>query len=75
MFNRNSKANTKGKYTTYTGYLKCNECKCNLRKFTRPNSDNNFYYCNTYIKNKSCSKHYITEKEVDDIIGRSCAGK
>ena len=68
VFNRNSKANTKGKYTTYTGYLKCNECKCNLRKFTRPNSDNNFYYCNTYIKNKSCSKHYITEKEVDDIV-------
>lgn len=61
-------ANVEGRYTTYTGYLKCNECNCNLRKFTRPNSNNNFYYCNTYVKNKNCSKHYITEKEVDDIV-------
>ena len=68
VFNRNSKANVEGRYTTYTGYLKCNECNCNLRKFTRPNSNNNFYYCNTYVKNKNCSKHYITEKEVDDIV-------
>lgn len=61
MFNRNSKANTKGKYTTYTGYLKCNECKCNLRKFTRPNSDNNLIHI---LKTRAVANTILQKKKL-----------
>lgn len=68
LYNRNSKVNNKGTYNKYSGYLKCFDCKNNLYRFTKSNKDNVFYYCGTYIRNKNCSKHYITEKELDETI-------
>ena len=39
-----------------------------MNKFKRPNSHNVFFYCGLYIKKKQCTKHYITEDELDNII-------
>lgn len=38
-----------------------------MHRITNSNG-NIFYYCGIYLKSKKCSKHYITEKEVDDIV-------
>jgi hypothetical protein len=39
-----------------------------MKKFSRPNSNSIFFYCSTYIKNKECSKHYITENDLDSTL-------
>ena len=39
-----------------------------MHKFKRPNSHNVFFYCGLYIKKEQCTKHYITEDELDNIV-------
>ena len=39
-----------------------------MKKFSRPNSNSIFFYCSTYIKNKECHKHYITENDLDNTL-------
>ena len=69
LYNRNSRISPNGKMYKYTGYLKCADCKSSMHKFVRPNSNNTvFFYCGTYHKKKDCTKHYITEKELDDML-------
>ena len=73
LYNRNIKVNKDGKFYKYTGYLKCSECECNLYRITKSkhNKIKVFYYCSTYIRTKQCNKHYIQEKEIDDIVLKS----
>lgn len=73
LYNRNIKVNKDGKFYKYTGYLKCSECECNLYRITKSkhNKIKAFYYCSTYIRTKQCNKHYIQEKEIDDIVLKS----
>ena len=68
LYNRNSKVSPNGKLYKYTGYLKCADCNSSMKKFNRPNSNNAFFYCSTYIKNKECSKHYIIESDIDSAL-------
>ena len=50
------------------GYLKCADCNSSMHKFKRPNSHNVFFYCGLYTKKKQCTKHYITEDDLDSIV-------
>ena len=70
LYNRNVRVNKKGKFYKYTGFLKCPECGSNLYRIStkRNNIETVFYYCSTYVKTKNCNKHYILEKELDNII-------
>lgn len=70
LYDRNVKVNKKGKFNKYSGFLKCSECGCNLYRITRPKQGNKivYYYCSTYINSKKCNKHYILEKEVDEMV-------
>ena len=54
----------------YSGIVRCSECKGNLRRFKKMKNGKAkyFYYCTNYIKDKTCHKHYITEKELDDAV-------
>ena len=70
LYNRNVRVNKEGKFYKYTGFLRCSECGANLYRLTKIKNKKEkvFYYCSTYIKTKQCNKHYIQEKELDEII-------
>lgn len=70
MYNRNVRANSEGKFNTFSGYLKCSDCNCNLHRLKKKkgNIEKVFYYCGTYLKKKQCKKHYITEDELNIIV-------
>lgn len=70
LYNRNVRVNKKGIFHKYTGFVKCSECGNNLYRMTRikKNEEQIYYYCGTYIKTKNCNKHYISEKELDEIV-------
>ena len=68
MYGRNNMVNCKGKFNIYTGHLKCADCGSNLYRSTRGNGENAFYYCGTYKRGKGCTKHYITEKELNAVV-------
>lgn len=70
LYNRNVRVNKNGVFYKYTGFIKCPECGNNLYRIStkRNNIETVFYYCGTYLKTKNCNKHYILEKELDDIV-------
>ena len=70
LYERNTRSNVDGIIPKYSGILKCSECKKNLRRFKRikNNKEQFYYYCSSYIKDKSCNKHFINEKELDDLV-------
>lgn len=73
MYKRNVRVNKNGKFNKYTGFLKCPECGNNLYRIStkRNNIETVFYYCGTYVKTKKCNKHYILEKELDNIVKKT----
>ena len=73
LYNRNVRVNKEGKFFKYNGFVKCSECGANLYRFTKikNNKEKVFYYCGTYINTKQCNKHYIQEKELDEIVLKS----
>lgn len=70
FYNRNVRVNKKGIYYKYTGFIKCPDCGNNLYRMSRVKKQQEqvYYYCSSYIKTKQCSKHYILEKELDEIV-------
>lgn len=68
LYNRNVKITKDGNYAPYSGYVKCFDCNCNLHRKTKKNSDKAYYYCGTYLTTKKCSKHYITECEINETV-------
>ncbi|MBE5806457.1 MAG: recombinase family protein [Clostridiales bacterium] len=70
LYGRNCKVNKEGVYDTFNGRLKCCDCGSNLNKFNRVKKEKKivFFYCSNYIRNKKCTKHYITEKEIENAV-------
>lgn len=70
LYGRNIKVNKKNELSSYSGYLKCSECGSNLCRMNRKrgNIKEYYYYCNTYLRTKECNKHYILERELNDIV-------
>lgn len=72
LYNRNSRVSHNGKLYKYTGYLKCADCNSSMHKFVYKNSHKSpqkiVFYCGYYSKRKLCTKHYITEEEIDEIV-------
>lgn len=70
LYNRNVKVNNIGKLSKYSGFLKCSECGSNLYRMSKTKNGRKmfFYYCGTYMRTKKCNKHYILEKELDELV-------
>lgn len=68
LYNRNIKVKCDGNYSPFAGHLKCFECRCNLYRKTKKSTNKTYYYCGTYIRTHNCSKHYITEDALNEII-------
>ena len=68
IYNRNKKVTKTGNYAIYSGHIKCADCGCNLYRKTKKENNKSYYYCGTYIRNKQCTKHYITEEEINTAV-------
>lgn len=68
LFNRNNMSNKKGKYHVYSGHLKCAECENSLARGTCGKNGASFYMCSSYKYKKECSKHYISEKNLNNLV-------
>ena len=70
LYSRNNKVNKDGCYYPFTGYIKCADCGTSLyRKFkTKKKKKIAFYYCGKYLTKKECTKHYINEKMLKEIV-------
>lgn len=68
FYNRNIKIKKDGSFAPYNGYIKCADCKCNLYRKTKSKTKQSYYYCGTYLRTHNCTKHYITEDELNDTV-------
>ena len=68
LFKRNNLANNKGKYHVYSGHLKCADCGASLVRCSKGKSGYVFYYCSSFKNKKICSKHYISEKNLNNLV-------
>jgi len=68
FYNRNIKIKKDGSFAPYNGYIKCADCKSNLYRKTKKKTNQSYYYCGTYIRTHSCTKHYITEDELNTVV-------
>ena len=61
---------TKGNIYKYTGFIKCADCGCNMHRLTRTKKGikQSYFYCGNYLRNKSCTGHYILESDVDEVV-------
>lgn len=65
---RGNLVNNKGKLHTYSGHLKCADCGANLT-ISRKDKDGAIrYYCSSYKNKKICSRHYISEKHLNNLV-------
>jgi len=68
LYNRNLKVKSDGTYAPFAGRIKCYDCKCNLYRKTKKNTNITYYYCGSYIRTHSCTKHYIREETLNNIV-------
>ena len=70
IYNRNIRTNKKGNIYKYTGFIKCADCGCNMNRLTRTKKGikQSYFYCGNYLRNKSCTGHYILESDVDEVV-------
>ena len=57
-----------GSYALYSGYIKCADCKNNMYRKTKKKINQSYYYCGTYMRTHNCTKYYITEEELNEIV-------
>lgn len=68
LYNRNIKIKRDGSYALYSGYIKCADCKNNMYRKTKKKINQSYYYCGTYMRTHNCTKYYITEEELNEIV-------
>ena len=50
----------------FSGYLKCSHCGSNL--IIKKSKNQIYYYCGSYIKDKSCLKYSINKKKLEQMV-------
>ena len=50
----------------FSGYLKCSHCSKHL--VVRKSKNQVYYYCSSYIKDKSCIKYIINKKKLKQMV-------
>ena len=66
LYNRDTKINKNNQLNIFSGYLKCEDCGCNL-SMAKPNGKI-YYYCTSYMRHKECTSHSITEEKMKKIV-------
>lgn len=68
LYKRNNLINNKGALHVYSGHLKCPNCGAALSRCTRGRDKSVFYTCSSYKHKKECSKHYIAENTLNELV-------
>ena len=50
----------------FSGYLKCSHCGSN--SIIKKSKNQIYYYCGSYIKDKSCLKYSINRKKLEQMV-------
>lgn len=66
ILNRKTKVNKNDDIDLFSGYLKCSHCGNHL--IIRKSKNQVYYYCSSYIKDKSCLKYSINKKKLEQIV-------
>lgn len=66
LLNRKVKANKDNEIDLFSGYLKCLHCGNHL--IIRKSKNQVYYYCSSYLKDKSCLKYSINKKRLEQIV-------
>ena len=59
------KANKNNEIDLFSGYLKCSHCGKHV--VVRKSKNQVYYYCSSYIKDKSCEKYSINKNKLEQI--------
>jgi len=66
ILDRKIKVNKNNELDLFSGYLKCFNCGGHL--IIRKSKNQVYYYCSSYIKNKSCLKYSINKKKLEQLV-------
>lgn len=66
ILNRNTKVNKNDNIDLFSGYLKCSHCGSGL--IIKKSKNQIYYYCGSYIKDKSCLKYSINKKKLEQMV-------
>lgn len=66
IYNRDIRRTKNNDYDTFSGHLKCADCN---NSFTVKKSKKyTYYYCSSFLKDKSCTNHAITKEKLEDAV-------
>ena len=66
ILNRKTKVNKNDDIDLFSGYLKCSHCGSGL--VIKKSKNQIYYYCSSYIKDKSCLKYSINKKKLEQMV-------
>ena len=66
ILNRKIKVNKNDDIDLFSGYLKCSHCGSNL--IIKKSKNQVYYYCSSYIRDKSCLKYSINKKKLEQMV-------
>lgn len=66
ILDRKIKVNKNNQIDLFSGYLKCFHCCEHL--IIRKSKSQVYYYCSSYIKNKSCVKYSMNKKNLEKLV-------
>ena len=66
ILNRKTKVNKNDDIDLFSGYLKCSHCGSGL--IIKKSKNQIYYYCSSYIKDKSCLKYSINKKKLEQMV-------
>lgn len=66
ILNRKTKVNKNDDIDLFSGYLKCSHCGSGL--IIKKSKIQIYYYCSSYIKDKSCLKYSINKKKLEQMV-------
>ena len=66
ILNRKTKVNKNDDIDLFSGYLKCSHCGSSL--IIKKSKNQIYYYCGSYIKDKSCFKYSINKKKLEQMV-------
>ena len=66
LLDRKVKSNKNNEIDLFSGYLKCSHCGNHL--VIRKSKKQVYYYCSSYIKDKSCLKYSINKKKLEQMV-------
>ena len=66
IYNRDTRIRKDRKYDIFSGHLKCPDCGNTFS--IKKSKENEYYYCTTFLKEKTCTNHAVCKKKLEPLI-------